>query len=217
MIKVVKSKVVIGLIAIGLVFTLTGCDKEVYVGEAGFITETNNPYDLQLEDAYDLQLEDADDPQLEWANDNELALIKLKGRVIKTSKGLRYQITKFDFTLTPNGRSPDRLDKFSVVRSMNVQPFTDTEWSFADSILTENDACGWAFGATTDGRAVLIFAIPPASGTRPTLQKIGILEYSSVSSFRDDDLPEGIWFGSAPVKSLRTGGKNLCGWVKNIN
>ena len=209
MLKAVKSKAVIGLIAIGLVFTLTGCDKEVYVGEAGFITETNNPYDLQLGDA--------GDPQLEWANDNELALIKFKGRVIKTSKGLRYQITKFDFTLTPNGRSPDRLDKFSVVRSMNVKTFTDIESSFADSILTENDACGWAFGATKDGRAVLIFAVPPTSGTRPTLQKIGILEYSSVSSYRDDDLPEGIWFGSAPVKSLRTGGKNLCGWVKNIN
>jgi hypothetical protein len=100
---------------------------------------------------------------------------------------------------------------------MNVKTFTDTESSFADSILTENDACGWAFGATTDGRAVLICAVPPALGTKPTLQKIGILGYSSVSSFRDDDLPEGIWFGSAPVKSLRIGGKNLCGWVKNIN
>lgn len=216
MLKAVKSKVVIGLIAIGLIFTLTGCDKEVYVGEAGFITETNLD-DLQLEDADDLQLGDAGDPQLEWANDNELALIKLKGRVIKTPKGLRYQITKFNFTLTPNGRSPDRLDQFSLGRTMNIQPFTETESSFADSILTENDACGWGFGATKDGRAVLIFAVSPTSGTSPTLQKIGILEYSSVSSFRDDDLPEGIWFGSAPVKSLRTGGKNLCGWVKNIN
>lgn len=213
MLKAVKSKAVIGLIAIGLVFTLTGCDKEVYVGEAGFTTETNDPYDLQLEDADDLQLGDSDDPQLEWANDNELALIKLKGRVIKTSKGLKYQITKFNFTLTPNGRSPNRLDQFSLGKSMNVKTFTDTESSFADSILTEYDACGWAFGATTDGRAVLIFAVPPTSGTRPTLQEIGILGYSSVSSFRDDDLPEGIWFGSAPVKSLRTGGKNLCGWV----
>ena len=80
MLKAVKSKVVIGLIAIGLIFTLTGCDKEVYVGEAGFITETNLD-DLQLEDADDLQLGDAGDPHLEWANDNELALIKLKGRL----------------------------------------------------------------------------------------------------------------------------------------
>jgi hypothetical protein len=46
MLKVVKSKVVIGLIAIGLVFTLTGCDAEVYVGQAGFITEPGEPYDL---------------------------------------------------------------------------------------------------------------------------------------------------------------------------
>lgn len=176
-------KVITPILAGILALSLTGCiPSGNIVGKANFTTIASN-----------------------LASQGEIATIEINGGVVATPTGLRFRMTKSNFSVSGTTYTASKIN--------DVMQGPISREEFASSRLKGKNVCGYAAGITTDGGQFAVGLILVTSEISNILFNEFGVRIPSDSQLMAIEGNSFDWLGYAPAKSLKIGGRNLCGYI----
>jgi hypothetical protein len=137
------------------------------------------------------------------ASQGEIATIDINGGVVATPTGLRFRTTKSSFSV--NGTT------FITSKFSDVIAFSIPREEFASTRLKGKNVCGRVFATATDGSQISILLITETSEIIDfVFNEFGVILTldSQLMVITSNNF---YWLGYAPAKTLKIGGRNLCG------
>ena len=137
------------------------------------------------------------------ASQGDIATIDINGGIVATPTGLRFRTTKSSFSVNGTTFISSKFDYLS--------PGPIPREEFASSRLKGKNVCGVAVGTANDGSQFavgLILVISAISNELFDAFGVRITSDSQLMAIEGNSFD---WLGYAPAKSLKIGGRNLCG------